>query len=207
VGVSPADRKAERRRLLIEAAFELLGTEGLSGTSVRAVCQAARLNPRYFYENFPDLDALVIATYDRVVEELSAEIIAVADAAGHDPGDQLRAAIDRIVAFVDEDRRRAQLLYVEALGNEALNRRRIEAGHDLIGLMERRAEEHHGRHPEGEQIRRITAAVMVGGLSELLIAWLAGRITVPRAQLVEDAAELFITLGDTSARIAARRRS
>ncbi|MDY7099818.1 MAG: TetR/AcrR family transcriptional regulator [Actinomycetota bacterium] len=207
VGVAPADRKAERRELLIDAAFDLLGTEGLAGTSVRAVCQAARLNPRYFYESFGDLDELVVATYDRVVEQLAAEIVDAADAAGEDPGSQLRAAIGRTVDFVDEDRRRAQVLYVEALGNEALNRRRIGAGHDLIGLMEHRAATHHGRHPEGEQIRRITAAVMVGGLSELLVAWLAGRITVSRAQLVEDAAELFIALGTASAKIAARRGS
>jgi AcrR family transcriptional regulator len=51
----------------MDAAFQLLGTEGWSGTSVRAVCQGARLNPRYFYESFDDLDALVIAVYDRVV--------------------------------------------------------------------------------------------------------------------------------------------
>ena len=38
----------------------------------------------------------------------------------------------RIVRFVDEDRRRARVLYVEALGNEALNRRRIETGHQLV---------------------------------------------------------------------------
>ncbi len=33
------------------------------------------------------------------------------------------------VGFVDDDRRRGRILYVEALGNEALNRRRIETGH------------------------------------------------------------------------------
>ena len=41
----PADRRAERRALLVEAAFDLLGTEGWGGTTVRAVCHAARLNP------------------------------------------------------------------------------------------------------------------------------------------------------------------
>ena len=39
--------------------------------------------------------------------------------------------------FVDEDRRRAPVLYVEALGNEALNRRRIETGHDVLTFVER----------------------------------------------------------------------
>ena len=30
---------------------------------MRAVCQAAQLNPRYFYESFEDLDGLVVADH------------------------------------------------------------------------------------------------------------------------------------------------
>ena len=55
---------------------------------------------------------------------------------GDDPGDQTRAAIGRIVRFVDEDRRRARVLFVEALGSEPLNRRRIETGHALVAAVE-----------------------------------------------------------------------
>ena len=40
--------------------------------------------------------------------------------------------------FVDDDRRRARVLYVEALGNEALNRRRIETGHDVVASFVQR---------------------------------------------------------------------
>ncbi|HEY9558032.1 MAG TPA: TetR/AcrR family transcriptional regulator, partial [Acidimicrobiales bacterium] len=74
VGLAPEERAAERRTLLLDAAFELLGTEGTDGTTVRAVCQAARLNPRYFYESFDDLDACIVAVYDRLVEQLGAEL-------------------------------------------------------------------------------------------------------------------------------------
>ena len=68
-GIPAEERRAERRRLLIDTAFDLLGTEGTAGTTVRAVCQAAQLNPRYFYESFEDLDALIVAVYDRLVAE------------------------------------------------------------------------------------------------------------------------------------------
>ena len=63
-GLSTEERQRERRQLLIEAALDLLATEGSSGTTVRAVCAQARLNPRYFYESFDELDALVVAVYD-----------------------------------------------------------------------------------------------------------------------------------------------
>jgi AcrR family transcriptional regulator len=204
--VPAEDRRAERRALLLETAFELLGTVGWSGTTVRAICQEARLNPRYFYESFDDLDELVVAVYDRVIDELRAEVIGVVAAAGDDPRDQTRAAVERIIGFVDEDRRRARVLYVEALGNEALNRRRIETGHEIVAFVELDAAERQGTRPRGE-VGRIAAAMLVGGLSELLVAWLDGRIKVSRDQLVDDATALVLALGDAAAGIARQRRS
>lgn len=204
-GLAPADRRAERRTLLLDAAFELLGTEGWTGTTVRAVCNAARLNPRYFYESFDDLDTLVVAVYERLVAQLGDEVMAAVSAAGDDPRDHTHAAIDRIISFVDEDRRRARVLYVEALGNEALNRRRIETGHALVAAVEEYTAERHGPPAPGEQIGRIGAAILVGGTSELIVAWLDGRIDVTREQLVDDATALFLALGEAAAQVAARR--
>jgi AcrR family transcriptional regulator len=206
-GVPPADRRAERRALLVEAAFDLLGTEGWGGTTVRAVCHAARLNPRYFYESFDDLDALVVAVYDQLVGQMSAAVMGAVAAAGDDTSDQTRAAVAAIVGFVDDDRRRARVLYVEALGNEALNRRRIETGHALVAAVEQHAIDRHGAPPAGEQIGRIGAAVVVGGTSELVLAWLDGRIDVSRDQLVDDATALFLAVGDAAAAVALGRRT
>ncbi len=205
VGLTPDDRRAERRTLLLDAAFDLLGTEGYAATTVRAVCSAARLNPRYFYESFADMDELIVAVYDRLVEELGAEVLDAAASAGDDARAQVRACLECIVAFVDDDRRRGRVLYIEALGNERLNRRRIETGHALVGLVEQAGAERHGLPRRGERIGRITAAILVGGTSELVVAWLDGRIDVARQRLVDDATELFLTLGDTAARIATSR--
>lgn len=205
MGLAPADRRAERRTLLLDAAFDLLGTEGWAGTSVRSVCQAARLNPRYFYESFEDLDELIVAVYDRLVEELGERAVAAMAAAGDDPAAKVRAALATTFRFIDEDRRRGQVLYVEALGNERLNRRRIETAHALVALVEQAGIERHGRPRAGEHLGRVTAAVLVGGASELVMAWLDGRIDATVEQLIEDASELFLTLGETAATLAARR--
>ena len=206
MGLSPADRRAERRSLLLDATFDLLGTEGWPATTVRNVCATARLNPRYFYESFEGLDDLVVAVYDRVVAELGAEVLGAMAAAGPDLGDQVHAAVDRIVGFVDEDRRRARVLYVEALGNEALNRRRIETAHAVVAIVEAHATQLHGPTPAGEPMVGIASAVLAGGAAELVVSWLDGRIAVSRAQLVDDAAALFLAIGDAAAARAAARR-
>lgn len=204
-GLSAEDRRSGRRDLLIDVTYELLGTEGWSGTTVRAVCQAARLNPRYFYESFEDLDQLVIAVYDRVIAELGAAVLAALDGAGPDARAQSRAAVETIVRFVDEDRRRARVLYIEALGNEALNRRRIETGHEVVSVVELVATERHGPLPTGEHIGRVGASILVGGIGELIVAWLEGRVQCTREQLVDDATEVFIAVGEAVAKIAASR--
>jgi AcrR family transcriptional regulator len=184
-GVAADDRRAERRTLLLDAAFDLLGTEGWSGTTVRAVCQTAQLNPRYFYESFDDLDALVVAVYDRVGTELRVEVEkAVATASTLEA--IVRATVDRTVRFVDEDRRRGRVLYHEALGNEALNRRRREAASELASLIAAGSTD--ARH-------RLNAAFVVGGFSEVLMAWLDGHIKVSRKRLIDQTTDLFLALG------------
>src|SRR3546814_1945593 len=98
---------------------------------------------------FDDLDACIVAVYDRLVEQLGAELVTAVTAADDDPRSQVRASLDCIVRFVDDDRRRGQVLYVEALGNESLNRRRVQTGHALVSLVERAGTERHGKVRKG----------------------------------------------------------
>jgi AcrR family transcriptional regulator len=191
---------------LIRAGFELLGGEGAAATTVRAVCRRAELNARYFYESFEDLDELLVAVYDNVVEALATEIVDGQAAAPDEPRAQLRVAIERSVKFVDEDRRRGRVLYVEALGNEALNRRRREAGLALVELIEQAAGGSDDSTPATDGVTRLAAAILVAGFSELLSEWLEHRIDLSAEQLGDDATDLFIRLGEASAEIASRRQ-
>jgi AcrR family transcriptional regulator len=204
-GLAPEARRAERRRLLLDAAFHLLSTEGTAGTTVRAVCAAADLNPRYFYEGFASIDELAIAVYDRLSEEYSAGLVAAMDAAAADVVSQVRAATQHTVAFIDDDRRRARILYVESVGNAALNRRRIEAGHDLSAFLQEDARRRRRAAPEGDAIGALSSVMLVGGISEVLTAWVSGRIDVSREQLVDDLAALTVGLIDSAGAVAGRR--
>jgi AcrR family transcriptional regulator len=204
-GLSVEDRRELRRTLLLDAAFELLGTDGWEAMTVRSVLERARLNPRYFYESFSDLDQLAVAVYDRVVDELGAVVMAALAASNDTPADQVRSVVRGIVEFIDEDRRRGRILYVEGLGNEALNRRRLETGRMVVAFLEDSAA---ARRPSGQaadEVGRVAASVLVGGFSQLLVDRLAGRIGTDREQLIADTTALFAALGDAAASVAASR--
>lgn len=210
MGLSPDERREARRALLVEAGFDLLGTEGAAATTVRAVCAAAELNARYFYESFDDIDALLIAVYDKVGADLAAALAAVRVPDGTDPVKTARIGMEALVGFIDEDRRRARVLYVEALANVALARHRVRLDQEVVLSLEARAIEAAGSWPQGERVGRVGAAMLVGGLGEVLRDWVEGRIDVTREQLVDDLATLALALGAATDQIArsraARRR-
>jgi AcrR family transcriptional regulator len=203
-GLPAADRQQERRTLLLDAALELLGSDGFEAMTVRAVLERARLNPRYFYESFTDLDQLAVAVYDRVVDELGDVVWDALGAAGDEPRDQVRAVVRGILEFVDEDRRRGRILYVEGLGNEALNRRRLETGRSVVAFVQDYSEEKNSGQP-ADEVRRVGASILVGGFNQLLVDWLAGRVRTSRERLIDDATALFAALGDEAGSVAAAR--
>jgi AcrR family transcriptional regulator len=198
--VPAADRRAERRIRLLDAGLDLLGTEGWAGTTVRGVCRRARLNPRYFYESFASLDDLAVAVYDRIVDRLGAEVQAAVLSAGAGRRARIRAAVDTIVVFVDDDPRRARVIYVEAQAHPALMRRRAAAGRLLVDWVARGARP--GAAAPDDPVARLGAAVAVGGLNEALVAWLDGRIHVDRERFVDDTTILLLSLQDAAVGIA-----
>jgi AcrR family transcriptional regulator len=200
------ERQQERRNLLLDAAFDLLGRDGWDAMTVRSVLERARLNPRYFYENFADLDQLAVAVYDRVVQSMGLVVMSALAESGDDPAEQVRAVLGGIVAFVDEDRRRGRVLYAEGLGNEALNRRRMDSGQAVVAFLEGYAASHLPRGRTMDTAGRVAASILVGGFSQLLVDWLAGRVAVGREELVHDATEMFLAMGDATAGLSAKRR-
>ena len=65
-GLSAEERRDARRERLIEGAIRAYGELGYRNTTVKAVCEAAGLTERYFYESFANSEALLVAAFDSV---------------------------------------------------------------------------------------------------------------------------------------------
>ncbi|HEY2216507.1 MAG TPA: TetR/AcrR family transcriptional regulator [Solirubrobacteraceae bacterium] len=203
-GRSAQERKDARRRALLDAGLELIGTQGWTQTSVRGVYQLAGVSPRFFYESFASLDALAVAVYDEIVSEATADVIAAVSRAGADRHAQAEAAIRTVVDGLREDPRRARVVFVEALGSEALARRRRQTLRELSSVIEALGEASYDVLPP-DPLTKVTSALLAGGIFELLVAYTDGSIEVSEQQLIGDAAALVVGLGDAAAAIGAAR--
>lgn len=203
-GESATQRRAVRREQLLAAGLELLGSES-EDTTVRGVCERARLTPRYFYESFENLDELLVAIFDRIVAEASTVILAAVEQAPAEAHAKSRAGIGSFVDYLTEDPRRARVAFVEGRALEPLVRRRAAAMRQFSDLLAGQAREFYGAGREAKPLLDLTASLLVGGLAELLMSWLGGDLDLGRDELVEDVTELFVATGEASASLAARR--
>ena len=73
-GIPLEQRQAERRDRLIRAAVTVSARTGRESATVAAICAEAGLTARYFYESFPNREALFLTAFGRVQDELFSRI-------------------------------------------------------------------------------------------------------------------------------------
>ena len=190
-GVPLTDRRAERRALLVEAAFELFGAEGEGAVSVRSVCRRTALNTRYFYESFTDTDELLGAVYDTTAAGLNAEVeSAIANTDGSEAA-RLRAGIRAVLGFSSADPCRGRVLFTEARANPVLTARRMIAQDVLRQLvLSERASAHPGEVPVATAV---AAAIFTGAMAELAQQWLSGNLGDDLDAVVDHTVRLILS--------------
>lgn len=192
-GVDGDRRKAQRRTRLIDAGLDLLGSADGDRLSVRGVCKRAGLATRYFYESFPDRDALACAVFDHAVEAVAESTLAAVTVAGVATRSKISAGIANIVQTVGGDPRIGRLLFSTALAGELFAARRRRSTVWFVRLLGDQVREHYGETTRPEA----TSQFVVGGFAQVLTAWLDGALVLDEAALIEHCTELF-------ARVAAR---
>ncbi len=198
-GVQGQDRKADRRLRLIDAGLDLLGGTGSDANlTVRGACKRAGLAARYFYESFAGREALALAVYDHVVEEIARTTLEAVRAAPADARSMTAAGLGNIVREVAEDPRRGRLLFSAALSDGQFAQRRSESSRLFAGLLVGQAKDFYGT--EGGAGLELTSQFLVGGLAQALTAWLEGTLDVGRTELVEHCTELFLGAGECATR-------
>lgn len=193
------DRRAERRRRLLDAGFDLLGTGGVAQVTVRGVCRAAQLTERYFYESFADRDELLVAVHTRTAEELRDTLAAAVVAAPAEPVTRATAAVEAFVGALQEDPRRGRVLLIEAFADERLTRTGFALVPAFSALLVEQLREMFSDGPD-ELDAELTASALVGAMTHLFVGWLDGTIAVTRERLVAHVVRLILAAAPVSSR-------
>ena len=188
-GVALTDRRAERRALLIDAAYALFGTGGEAALTVRSVCRESALNTRYFYESFADIGELLGAVFDKVAGELGAAVDTAMASAGDSLSARTRAGVAAVLGFSSADPRRGRVLFTDARANPVLTERRAALQDQLLdAVLAEGARLHPGSDPVAT---RVGAAMYTGAMAELAQQWLSGALGTDLDVVVDAAVRYF----------------
>ena len=166
-GLSQDERRAQRRDQLIAAAIAVYGERGYRQATVKAVCEAAGLTERYFYESFANSEDLLIASYNAVANAVSGALRQAATAAGPTRTERARAMLRAYFTALQREPRSARVFLVEIRGVSRAVDKAFDASLRAIG----------------EEVTRIAAldsveadpllqAGIVGGVIHIALRWI-----------------------------------
>jgi AcrR family transcriptional regulator len=182
-GKTAAERVIERREKLIDAGTDLFGEHGFAGTSIRAVLRQAGLIDRYWVENFADLDSLLAAVYDRLIdEEVAACSTAIDKTYGGSEG--ARAMITTIADFLHDDPHRSRIHLCEVLSGGPVSREQRRKG--FYRLAQLVADLLPAAPLRGDSRQRLMLGVgVVAAADEYLRAWLYYQESITRDDVID----------------------
>jgi AcrR family transcriptional regulator len=159
-GLSAQERSTRRHEQFLDAGLAVFADRGWTAGTVADVCRAAALSPRYFYELFGS---------GRIGEQVLATVRTAVAAPARDPQARARAVLQALAEYFVADPRTVRVALMESLATEEFCRDRralLESFSALAARLMRSLRQ----EPAGEGDLDVSAAVLTGGLVELLIA-------------------------------------
>jgi AcrR family transcriptional regulator len=195
-GVSAAERTADRRRRLLEATLDVWASAGTKVT-MTAVCASAGLTERYFYESFAHLDDALVAVLDAIAVEIEERVHAAADeaeASGAAPVERVRASVLAFVSLLQEDPRKGRVAIIEAGALPALRPRRTALLRHFAHRSAEDAVQVMGLRRTAAPDSEIGGLLFIGGMAELVTAWLEGVVEATPEEIVDAATRMYLAL-------------
>ncbi|MGF6272478.1 AcrR family transcriptional regulator [Massilia sp. UYP11] len=186
-GQSQEQRRAERRHRLIAGAIAVYGERGYHQATVKAVCEAAGLTERYFYESFANSEALLIDSYHAVTNAVLAEIMAAGEAAGRGQAARARAMLHAYFTALQRAPQSARVFLVEIRGVSRAVDQAFDASLRAIGRQVAHA------LAAGADDELLQAGV-IGGVIHIALRWIEDGYQPPIEQAVEAALRLGAAL-------------
>ncbi|MBO9533245.1 MAG: TetR/AcrR family transcriptional regulator [Solirubrobacteraceae bacterium] len=197
-GLTASERDLERRRRLLNAGLDAFGTVGYAATSVDALCAAAGVSTRNFYDHFSGRESLLIAVFDDGVAQARDATLEALGALPPDASVRERTHAG-LTAFAERmlgDERQARINFVEVVGaSRTVEEHRRTAIRSFAEIFFHFAELLASEGVITARPRhffKVGSIALVGAVVEALLEWMTQEEheRVPLAEVIEVLVEL-----------------
>lgn len=201
-GVDAEDRQQRRRDALLQAGFELFGTDGYRATSVKAVCDHTGLTERYFYESFENREALLLGVYESLGNELDQRLRQAIEQTSATPHQRLEQLIAGFYRFIREDKRRGAIMLLEIIGvSQQVDRNYRFVVRDQAALL---THPNLGIFPQDdypdEASRRVLTIGLVGAVTQIATQWVLEDFATPEDVVISNALAICLAVSQSQSR-------
>jgi AcrR family transcriptional regulator len=191
-GSSAEERRAQRREQFLKAAIRVYGEQGYRNATVKAVCEAAGLTERYFYESFSKSEELLTASFQAVTHFLLGELEKAGTEAPGGPVERARAVLNAYYEALQRSPQSARVFLVEISGVSPTVDRALGAFLRALGdLLARTLDTQGGSRTTTAPLLR---AGVVGGVIHIALSWIASGYSQPIHEVVDAALRLCLVL-------------
>jgi AcrR family transcriptional regulator len=188
-GLSPDERRQQRRRQLLDAGLQVFGTVGYDEATITLLCGTARVGTKAFYEEFPSREALLLAVATDVVATAAVRLEAALATAPLDLEQRVRAGLTAYLGHLIEDPRRVRIAYRE-IRVAPLEAERQFASVAFASLVTAQvAQLGIGGHARDNLL---LALALTGGVGELLNHWTSAAEKPATDRLVDELTRIFV---------------
>ncbi len=188
-GRSPDERRQVRRQRLLDAGLQVFGTLGYDDASIALLCATARVGTKGFYEEFPTLEALLLAVATDVVGAAATELETALRSAPPDLEQRVRAGLTAYLGYLLEDPRRVRIAYREVRMAPLETERQFASVAFASLVTSQVAELGIGGHARDNLLLSLA---LTGGVGELLNHWTTATDKPSTERLVTELTRLFV---------------
>ena len=134
-GKTVEERRSERWRRLIDAAVKVYGERGYRNSTVKAVCDAAGLTERYFYESFSNSEDLLCACFQEGADKLFMRVRRAGLQSGGAPMERVRAGVLEYLLHLQAEPAAARVFLIEMSSVSARADALVSAGLDRFAAL------------------------------------------------------------------------
>ena len=193
-GISPEQRRAERRAKLLQAGLALFTGTGFAATRISELCTEAGVSTRNFYEEFASKEDLLRELHDLINATAFNQVrAALAELETADVATRIATLLDAFVRTVTADPRAPRLNYVEAVGvNAEIEQQHVRWVNTWAEFIESEAMRAAAAGVAPQRSYRLTAIALVGAITGLLREWQAHEPPLEVDEIAVEIRELML---------------